>query len=144
MPPFSGGVLEGLEICPGEGEELGFPGGTFNMSSHPVDLSSGNFDSQNFARDTSANQRLVDESQTATSAGASIREGIEAASESPQATPAGSTPKKKKRSLVRGVKIPLTSEAAPSVPAPGAKSKEKKAENLLSAKDAWKNFCEDG
>ncbi|GAA0167496.1 hypothetical protein LIER_22418 [Lithospermum erythrorhizon] len=44
--------------------------------------------------------------------------GIEVASESPQATPAGSTPmkKKKKRSLVRGVKIPLTSEPAPSVP----------------------------
>ncbi|GAA0168089.1 hypothetical protein LIER_22890 [Lithospermum erythrorhizon] len=69
------------------------------MSSYPVDLSSehSDSDSQNYARDTPVNQRLVDESQTTTSADVSIREGIEAVSETIQATTAGSTPKKKKK-----------------------------------------------
>ncbi|GAA0157797.1 hypothetical protein LIER_14984 [Lithospermum erythrorhizon] len=54
------------------------------------------------------------------------------------AASAGSTPKKKKkRLLVRGVKIPITSEAAPSVPASGAKSKEKEAGILLATKDTF-------
>ncbi|GAA0141369.1 hypothetical protein LIER_02524 [Lithospermum erythrorhizon] len=51
------------------------------MSSYPVDLSSEHSDSQNYARNTLANQRLVDKSQTVTSAEVSILEGIEAASE---------------------------------------------------------------
>ncbi|GAA0149352.1 hypothetical protein LIER_08550 [Lithospermum erythrorhizon] len=99
------------------------------MSSNLVELSSEHSESQNYARDTPANQRLVNESHTTTSEGPSSCEGIEAASVTPQVAPAGSTPKKKKKkSLVKGVKIPISSEATPSVPSSGAKSKDKEGE----------------
>ncbi|GAA0168380.1 hypothetical protein LIER_40555 [Lithospermum erythrorhizon] len=101
------------------------------MSSHHVDLTSDHSDSQNYARDTPVDQGLVDESQTATSAEISLQEGIEAACEMIHTATTGlaQKKKKKKRSLVLGVKFPSPSEATPSVLASGSKGKEKEALN---------------
>ncbi|GAA0187223.1 hypothetical protein LIER_34511 [Lithospermum erythrorhizon] len=88
------------------------------MSSNPVEISSEHSGLQNYVRDTPASQRLVDDSQTATSAGPRLREGTEAALINPSVAQTSSSRKKKKRrSLVRGVKVPITGEAIPSVPA---------------------------
>ncbi|GAA0165280.1 hypothetical protein LIER_20723 [Lithospermum erythrorhizon] len=54
----------------------------------------------------------------------------------PPVAQASSTPKKKKkRSLVKGVKVPLTSKVTPSVPASRAKDKQKEGPILLAGKD---------
>ncbi|GAA0147354.1 hypothetical protein LIER_36503 [Lithospermum erythrorhizon] len=62
--------------------------------------------------------------------------GIDSASVPPQVAQAGSTPKKKKKSLVKGVKIPLSSEATSSVPSSGAKSKDKEGEISTILRDS--------
>ncbi|GAA0151702.1 hypothetical protein LIER_10363 [Lithospermum erythrorhizon] len=104
------------------------------MSSNPVELSSEHSDSQNYVRDTPANQRLVDDSQTATSAGPRLGEVTEAALINPSVAQASSSlKKKKKRSLVKGVKVPITGKAIPSAPSTSAKGKDRGGEvpNML-------------
>ncbi|GAA0174282.1 hypothetical protein LIER_27707 [Lithospermum erythrorhizon] len=134
IPPFSGGVLGSFRSASVKGKEEG----DYTMSSHPIDLTSEHTDSQNYARDTPANQGLVDESQIETSTEVSLHEEIEAASETIQTAAVGLVQKKKKkRSLVRGVKFASPSEATPSGLASGSKGKEKEAEILLAVKDAF-------
>ncbi|GAA0149157.1 hypothetical protein LIER_08404 [Lithospermum erythrorhizon] len=71
---------------------------------------------------------------------------IEAASVTPQVAPAGSTPKKKKKkSLVKGVKIPISSEPTPSVHSSGAKSKDKEDTGVttsLNPAKGWNIFMD--
>ncbi|GAA0160490.1 hypothetical protein LIER_39051 [Lithospermum erythrorhizon] len=108
------------------------------MSSNPVDLSSEHSGSQNYVRDMPANQRLVDDSQTATSVGPRLREGTEAALINPSVARASSSPKKKKKiSLVKGVKVPITSGAIPSVPSTSVKGKDRGGEIAGSADDCF-------
>ncbi|GAA0148252.1 hypothetical protein LIER_42989 [Lithospermum erythrorhizon] len=123
------------------------------MSSNQVDRSSDHSDSQNYARGTLANQELVDESQTSTPAKVALQEvrlafhrmfirfssssnvtlfcsqGISTACEAIQATKAGLTKKKKKKTLVKGANVPFASRAAPGDKPANPQGKDKQGED---------------
>ncbi|GAA0184293.1 hypothetical protein LIER_31581 [Lithospermum erythrorhizon] len=131
------------------------------MSSNQVDLSSDHRDSQNYVRDTPANQELVDESQTSTFSKITLQEvrlalhrmfirfsssaivtlfcsqGISAAYEAIQATKAGLTKTKKKRTLVKEASVPSASGAAPGVKPANLQGKDKQGGMDARVPKAW-------
>ncbi|GAA0156165.1 hypothetical protein LIER_13718 [Lithospermum erythrorhizon] len=107
------------------------------MFSNQVDLSSDRSGSQNYARDTPANQEFVSESQAATPAETALQEGIVSACEAIHANAAGLTKKKKKKTLVNGADLPTPSKAAPHDKASSLKGKEKQGGMDARVPKAW-------
>ncbi|GAA0167478.1 hypothetical protein LIER_22404 [Lithospermum erythrorhizon] len=133
------------------------------MSSSHVSLSSDHSDSQNYARDTPANQELVDESRTATPPEVALQEvifnlwehvrgalsftnmtpllcqGVTSVCEAIHATKVGIA-KKKKRTFVKGANLLISSEAAAGNKVANSTGKEKQGEDPTIIRKSFRRY----